>query len=101
MDERDAKGQKTGQRLDALATGWACVKGKGQNFVAVWYNTGGNCEECEWQELIGVNGQAVASTRPKTKKNLATYEKAWLSRRLPAISPDGFEDIPLRDLPGQ
>jgi hypothetical protein len=93
---KDAKGKTIGQYLDALATGWICAKGKSQLYLIVWYNTGGNCDECEWQEILDLNGKKIATTLPKTRQNIESYDDIWLKLGLPSISPKDFLDVQLR-----
>jgi hypothetical protein len=93
---KDAKGKTIGHYLDALATGWVCVKGKSKPYLIVWYNTGGNCDECEWQEILDLNGNMLAATLPKTQRNLKSYDTLWLKLGLQNISAKDFSNIELK-----
>ena len=48
-----------------------CVEAKSREkyFVASISN-GGNCDECEWFEVYGMNGKSIGSTRSKKKSKL-------------------------------
>jgi hypothetical protein len=92
---KNAKGELIGKYLDALATGWVCARGRTQSYLIVWYNTGGNCPECEWQEILDLNGKKIASTLPKTKKNLKSYKGRWVDLGLPSLAPKDFSDLRL------
>jgi len=96
MSVRDARGKSIGRYLDALATGWVCKKGISKPYLIVWYNTGGNCDECEWQEIFDLNGTVLASTLRKTKQSLKKYDGILLKLGLSSISVNDFLDIQLR-----
>lgn len=91
-DEIDIHGNKIGRWLDGLATSWQCVKGKSQSYILIGYNNGGNCDECEWVELMDLNGKNIATT--KGKKNKKTFDKKMKSIGIISTSTDA--DIPIR-----
>jgi hypothetical protein len=94
---KDAKGKSVGRYLDALATDWLCLKGRVQSYLVVWYSTGGNCDECEWQEVLDLKGKRLASTLPKTRNNLMSYDAVWREAGLPNVSPSDYSSIELKN----
>lgn len=89
VDVIGAKGRIIGRWLDSLATELYCVKGKTESYLIFWYNTGGNCDECEWQELLDLKGKRLASTRHKTKRNMNAFSNIWKQLGIPDMQPGG------------
>jgi len=81
-----------------LATSWACVKGKSQAYLLINYNTGGNCEDCEWTELFDLHGKKMANNRGKTTgKANKHFEKIYKQIGLPQSWPrSSFDHIPIK-----
>ncbi len=90
---KGANDRPIGRSLDALATSWRCIKGKSQPYLIIWYNSGGNCEECEWQEILDLTGKRLASTLPKTTQNQKAFNGLWSKLGLPNIGPGDFLTI--------
>ena len=82
----------TGPSLGALATRIQCVAGKTQPYLIVWYYTGGNCEQCEWQEILDLMGKRLGSNQTKTKNSLAEFDATWT--RLGLGSPRSGGNVP-------
>ena len=88
--------------LDALASQAQCVRGKSQSYLVVMYYNGGNCEKCEWAEILDLKGEKVSTDWPKTKKSLENFDKAWKRLGLSESKPGGlvpdsqYMKIPLR-----
>jgi len=55
-------GKDMGTWLDALARGWACLKGRNSSFVVITYWNGGNCSRCEWYEIFDLKGHRLATS---------------------------------------
>jgi len=60
--------------LDVLVSAIACVKGYKKSYLIIGYYTGGNCDECEWDEIFDLDGNKLASSR-KIKGLEGSYEK--------------------------
>jgi hypothetical protein len=76
-----------------IANAWKCVKGKNKSYLSIWYSTGGNCDECEWQGILDLEGNRVATTINKSKLN--QFYRKWKSLGIPMLGPYDFVEIPL------
>jgi hypothetical protein len=76
-----------------MANAWQCVKGNRNTYITLWYSTGGNCEECDWQAILDMNGNRVASD--KDKKNRSAFIRKWKALGLPVLGPYDYMEIPL------
>ncbi len=75
--------------LDALATGILCANGAKGPYLIINYYSGGNCEECEWDEILTISGKKLASSRhgkyyPQGNYNeyLRKYKSLGLPKRI-------------------
>lgn len=88
---KNATGKPIRECLDALATSWACVKGKARLHLIVGYYTGGNCDDCEWFEIYELNGKSLTDSRGKNIKQYKqeferTYDHLGLPKTWPTSS---------------
>lgn len=74
------------------ANAWQCVHGKREAYLSIWYSTGGNCDECEWQSILDLKGNRIASDIDKNK--LKAFTRKWKSLGLPELGPYDFTEIP-------
>lgn len=77
-----------------IANAWKCVKGKKETYLTLWYSTGGNCEECEWQGILDLRGNRIATNIDKKKRS--KFVSKWKKLGLPALRGDDFEVIPIK-----
>lgn len=77
-----------------VANAVKCVKGQRQQYISLWYSTGGNCEECEWQSVIDLKGNRIATDI--NKKNRILFKHKWKTLGLPNLDSDDFTAIPLK-----
>ena len=75
------------------ANGWQCIKGKNQKYITLWYSTGGNCEECEWQAILDLKGNRIITDINKKKRTVFTHK--YYSMGLPGLGTYDFSGIPL------
>lgn len=77
-----------------IANAWKCVIGKNETYLTLWYSTGGNCEECEWQGILDLRGNRIATDIDKKKRS--KFVRKWKKLGLPALKGNDFEVIPTR-----
>jgi len=78
--------------LDTLVSKLACVEGGNAIYLLIGYYNGGNCEECEWYEILDLSGKNLASSR-KIKGLKGKYEnfnEAYKKFGLPEPWPRKF-----------
>jgi hypothetical protein len=68
-DEMDVNGVKIGRWLEGLATSFKCSKSNTHSYLFVGYNNGGNCDECEWVEVLDLKGVFIASNKYKNDRS--------------------------------
>lgn len=78
------------------ANAWQCVKGKKEFYIVMWYSSGGNCEECDWQGILDMKGNRI--TTDMNKKKRANFNRKWNTLGLPVLGPNDFTEIPLRKI---
>jgi len=76
------------------ANAWQCIKGKNESYIILWYSTGGNCEECNWQGILDLNGNRLFTDM--NKKDHTLFSRKWKSLGLPASGANDFTEILLR-----
>lgn len=75
--------------LDALISKIACVKGREKSYLLIQYYNGGNCDECEWNEIFDLAGNKL-STSKKVKglnNDDIVFEKTYEELGLPKPWP--------------
>jgi len=84
MVKRDTKGRETESLLWGLARSWMCVRGKTRFYVIVWYGSGGNCWDCEWEDVYDLEGRRVTSDKgTDTDEESARFVREWRSLGVP------------------
>ena len=67
-----------------VAGAWACVKGMGQPYLVITFDNGGNCEKCEYLELISTQGVRLTPNGNGFEKD---YRRLGLPKKLPTLMP--------------
>lgn len=82
---------------DGATDQWACVPGTAHHYVLLWSNNGGNCPECEWVDIVDLDGSLLVRGRKSNgDSNNAEYERIYKKLGLPDEFPDAaFHPIPL------
>jgi hypothetical protein len=73
--------------LNALVSEIACVKGYKKSYLIIGYYTGGNCAECEWDEIFDLDGNKLVSSkgiRGSYEKFNKTCEELGLPKKWPS-----------------
>jgi hypothetical protein len=87
---------------DGYAYSWACLKGNDANYLVVVYGNGGNCNNCEWVEIMNRNGEVVIrSIKDMATDNHKLYKKKISEIGLglpqtPPLIPESKHNIKLR-----
>jgi hypothetical protein len=82
---------------DGATDHWACVPGAARDYLLLWSNNGGNCPECEWVDIVDLDGSLLVRGRHANgKSNNAEFQRIYQKLGLPEPFPDsGFQAIPL------
>lgn len=83
--------------VDGVTDQWACVAGTDRDYILLWSNNGGNCPECEWLDIVDLDGSLLARGRTASgRSNESEYQRMYKKLGLPEEFPErAFTPIPL------
>lgn len=72
--------------LDGTADAWVCLQVKTDYYIAIEYGTGGNCNDCEWVEIMNKEGEILdRSVKNRRQDNYVHYEQTLVKLGLPIV----------------